>query len=45
MGIWDKPYTDLVTFIENGKEVKKEVEFFTWEKLDYVDSIKKEFGL
>lgn len=40
-----KPYTDLVTFIENGKEVKKEVEFFTWEKLDYVDSIKKEFGL
>ncbi len=24
---------------------KKEVETFTWEKLDYVDKIKKEFGL
>ena len=30
----------------NGKEVYlKKVEFFTWEKLDYVDRIKKEFGL
>lgn len=26
-------------------EVKKEVELFTWEKLDYVDKVKKEFGL
>ena len=25
--------------------VEKEVELFTWEKLDYVDRIKKEFGL
>ena len=24
---------------------KKEVETFTWEKLDYVDAIKKEFNL
>jgi S-adenosylmethionine synthetase len=30
----------------NGKEVyTKEVEFFAWEKLDFVDKIKKEFGL
>jgi len=29
----------------NGKQVTKEVEFFSWEKLDYVDKIKKEFGL
>ena len=30
----------------NGKEVyMKKVEFFAWEKLDYVDKIKKEFGL
>jgi S-adenosylmethionine synthetase len=34
----------------NGKEeirrkVKKELEFFTWEKLDYVDKIKAAFGL
>lgn len=28
-----------------GKQVEKEVEFFTWEKLDSVDLIKKEFGL
>ena len=23
----------------------KEVEFFAWEKLDYVDAIRREFGL
>ena len=28
----------------NGK-VEKEVELFTWEKLDYVDEIKREFGI
>lgn len=28
-----------------GKEVKKSVELFTWEKLDYVDKIKKAFDL
>ncbi|WP_462319365.1 methionine adenosyltransferase [Marinilabilia sp.] len=39
------PYVDKVTFIENGQEVEKEVEFFTWEKLDYVDKIKEAFGL
>jgi S-adenosylmethionine synthetase len=31
---------------ENGKKVyMKKVEFFAWEKLDYVGKIKKEFGL
>jgi S-adenosylmethionine synthetase len=40
-----EPYTKDVTVIENGKEVTKTVEFFTWEKLDYVDVIKKEFGI
>ncbi len=30
----------------NGKEVyKKKVDFFAWEKLDYTDRLKKEFGL
>jgi len=30
----------------NGDEtIEKEVEFFTWEKLDYVDKLKKVFGL
>ncbi|WP_026474050.1 methionine adenosyltransferase [Alkaliflexus imshenetskii] len=40
-----KPYKDIVKVIENGVEVDKEVEFFTWEKLDYMDAIKSEFGL
>jgi len=43
-------YKREVEFILNGncegeKIVKKEVEFFTWEKLDYVDILKKEFNL
>ncbi len=29
----------------NGNTYEKEVEFFTWEKLDYVDELKKEFNL
>jgi len=39
------PYTDTVTFIEKGQEVEKAVEFFAWEKLDYVDPVKKAFNL
>lgn len=39
------PYTENVEVLENGKKVAKAVEFFTWEKLDHVDQIKKEFGL
>jgi S-adenosylmethionine synthetase len=29
----------------NGKQVKRKVELFTWEKLDYVAKVKKAFGL
>jgi S-adenosylmethionine synthetase len=29
----------------DGKELSLDVELFTWEKLDYVDKIKKSFGL
>lgn len=29
----------------DGKEIKKKVELFTWEKLDYVPRVKKAFGL
>ena len=29
----------------NGQKVSKEVELFTWEKLDYVAKVKKAFGL
>ncbi|HEY2722490.1 MAG TPA: methionine adenosyltransferase, partial [Chitinophagaceae bacterium] len=28
-----------------GKQIKKKVELFTWEKLDYIDKVKKAFGL
>ena len=27
------------------KPIEKEVELFTWEKLDYVEAVKKEFGI
>ena len=40
-----EPYKEIVKVVENGAEVEKEIEFFTWEKLDYVEVIKKEFGL
>ncbi len=40
-----KPYTDKVQVMENGKEITKEVEFFAWEKLDYIEKIKEEFNL
>ena len=39
-----EPYSKEVP-IHYGNETKKRVEFFGWEKLDYVDAIKKEFGL
>ena len=41
----NRPYTKAVTFVENGVEVSREVEFFGWEKLDAVEAIKAEFGL
>lgn len=40
-----KPYSKKVKFNIGGKEEEREVEFFTWEKLDYVDTLKNEFGL
>ena len=40
-----RPYTELVRFVGEGKEFAKEVEFFSWEKLDEVDRLKAEFGL
>ncbi|MFV0600030.1 MAG: methionine adenosyltransferase [Bacteroidales bacterium] len=39
------PYQEEVTIFENGVETKKTVGFYTWEKLDYVDKIKKAFNL
>jgi S-adenosylmethionine synthetase len=31
--------------VPNGKAITKKVELFTWEKLDYVDKVKKAFKL
>ena len=41
----NRPYTQIVKFVENGVEVEREVEFFGWEKLDAVEAIKAEFGI
>ncbi|MDD5506890.1 MAG: methionine adenosyltransferase [Bacteroidales bacterium] len=38
------PYRKKVEFYHNDSIVKKEVEFFTWEKLDYIDRIKEAFN-
>lgn len=41
-----EPFTKQVDIeVAPGNIISKEVEFFTWEKLDYVDQIKQEFGL
>ncbi len=37
------PYTKEIAVIEDGRAVKKEVQFFGWEKLDYIDKIKEKF--
>lgn len=39
------PFTKMVEVVENGVPVQKEVQFFGWEKLDFVEKIKKEFGI
>jgi len=41
-----EPYEAYKTFVdEHGTEQMRIVELFTWEKLDYVNKIKAEFGL
>ena len=39
------PYSDDVEIILNGKSKIRNIDFFAWEKLDYVDKIKKSFNL
>ena len=41
----NRPYTKTVKLFRDGHEVEREIEFFGWEKLDAVDTLKKEFGL
>jgi S-adenosylmethionine synthetase len=43
-------YKDMIEIIKNSnsereEKIEKEAEFFTWEKLDYVEELKKAFGL
>lgn len=40
-----EPEEKTLTFENAGKKVTVDVELFTWEKLDYVDEIKKAFNL
>ena len=44
MGRKNETVTKTFTSPE-GKSVTKKVELFTWEKLDFVDKVKKEFGI
>ncbi|MBB1540819.1 MAG: methionine adenosyltransferase [Bacteroidia bacterium] len=39
------PYRDVVKLLYGGKETEKEVDFFAWEKLDYVERVQRAFGL
>jgi S-adenosylmethionine synthetase len=38
-------YKKEVDYYINSEKLTKQVEFFAWEKLDYVDAIKAEFGI
>ncbi|NJK98575.1 MAG: methionine adenosyltransferase domain-containing protein, partial [Bacteroidales bacterium] len=38
-------YKKEVDYYINGDKLSKQVEFFAWEKLDYVDALKAEFGI
>ncbi|MFI3315316.1 MAG: methionine adenosyltransferase [Rikenellaceae bacterium] len=40
-----EPYSQMATLMVDGAMVEKEIEFFGWEKLDMVETIKSEFGL
>ncbi len=41
----NRPYTCEVTVFNQGKEERKTVEFFGWEKLDCTEELKKAFGI
>jgi len=40
-----EPYIKEVSLKYNGSSENKKVQFFAWEKLDYVDKVKAKFGL
>ncbi|PID88465.1 MAG: methionine adenosyltransferase [Bacteroidia bacterium] len=39
------PFKKEVELVRNGKTCKEEIEFFAWEKTDYIDKIKEAFGI
>ncbi len=41
----NRPYRKEVTLCDHGKEVTKEIEFFSWEKLDEADNLRRAFGI
>lgn len=41
----NRPYKKEVTVYENGCPTTREMEFFSWEKLDEVDRLRREFNL
>lgn len=41
----NRPFTRKETLVVRGKEMQKEIEFFSWEKLDEVERLKKAFKL
>ncbi len=40
-----KPFSENVEIVLNGKSELREVEFFAWEKTDYIEKIKQTFNL
>jgi S-adenosylmethionine synthetase len=40
-----EPFSKKVTLLRNGSSETKEVDFFAWEKLDFVGKIKTTFGI
>jgi S-adenosylmethionine synthetase len=40
-----QPETKEVVLERNGDKTKANIEFFSWEKLDFVDTLKKEFSI
>ena len=41
----NRPYKAVEKFWENGKQVEREIEYFGWERLDFVEEIKAKLGL
>ena len=39
------PKTGMVPVMAGGRMTRRKVKFFAWEELDYVEKIRKAFGL